>query len=116
MLEAQEKKVSTSSVIRFVGGGALSALTCQILADVLGRKVETVNKPQNVGAVGAAVVVATGIGLLENLSQAESFIPASHEYLPNTVNKKIYDKGFEVFKQLYTSSKKNFAKLNSMRA
>lgn len=116
MLEAQEKKVPTSSVIRFVGGGALSALTCQILADILGRKVETVDRPQNVGAVGAAVVVAVGIGLLESLEQAEAFIPASREYIPNTANKKTYDNGFEVFKQLYRSSKKNFEQLNSMQA
>ena len=57
-LETEEKKIKTSDTIRFVGGGALSDVTCQILADCIGRKVETVDSPQNVGAVGAAVVVA----------------------------------------------------------
>src|SRR5690554_2159167 len=33
-VEAMERKVKTSSVIRLVGGGALAPLTCKILADV----------------------------------------------------------------------------------
>ena len=45
-LETEEKKIKTSDTIRFVGGGALSDVTCQILADCIGRKVETVEQPQ----------------------------------------------------------------------
>ena len=112
MLEAQEAKVKTSSVIRFVGGGALSPLTCQILADIIGRKVETVHNPQNVGAVGAALVVAVGIGILESLNQADDFIQVSETYVPNPLNRKIYDKYFMIFRRLYYDNKKNFAVIN----
>ncbi|HWT75307.1 MAG TPA: FGGY-family carbohydrate kinase [Mobilitalea sp.] len=112
MLEAQENKVTTSQVIRFVGGGALSSLTCQILADILGRKVETVPNPQNVGAVGAALVVAVGIGLMDSLEHADDYIEASEIYLPNAENKKIYDKYFKIFKMLYQMNKKVFAAMN----
>ena len=52
-IETEEKKVKTSDKIRFVGGGALSDLTCQILADCTGKTVETVSEPQNAGAMGA---------------------------------------------------------------
>ena len=41
-IETQEKKVKTSDVLRFVGGGALSDVTCQILSDCTGKVVETV--------------------------------------------------------------------------
>ena len=58
MLECQAKKVPTSDPIRFVGGGALSPVTSQILADVTGRTVQTVASPQNAGSVGAAAVMA----------------------------------------------------------
>lgn len=75
-LETEEKKIKTSDTIRFVGGGALSDVTCQILADCIGRKVETVDSPQNVGAVGAAVVVAVGLGLLPSLDEAKRMVPA----------------------------------------
>lgn len=113
MLEEQEKKIATSQVIRFVGGGALSPITSQILADVLGRKVETVKMPQNVGAVGAAVIVAIGIGIIDSLAVADNFIPALNEYQPNLKNKKIYDTMYKVFKNIYTSNKANYALLNS---
>ncbi|HOD02381.1 MAG TPA: FGGY-family carbohydrate kinase, partial [Clostridiales bacterium] len=48
-IETQEKKIKTSDVVRFVGGGALSELTCQILADCTGKTIETIDNPQNAG-------------------------------------------------------------------
>ena len=69
MLEAQDKKIKTSDTIRFVGGGALSDVTSQILADITGKTVETVNRPQDIGAVGAAAMVAIGLGVIENVAK-----------------------------------------------
>lgn len=115
MLEAQMKKVKTSDTIRFVGGGALSSLTCQILSDVLQRKIETVDSPQNVGAVGAAAVVGVGLEIIKNIDEVKNFIPASATFTPNPENKEIYDRNFEVFKKLYKANKKNFAILNSIK-
>lgn len=112
MLETQEKKIKTSDTIRFVGGGALSSLTCQILADCTGHTVETVDSPQNVGAVGAAVVVAVGLGLIDSIDEAKKLIPAKKTFKPNPADKAVYDRNFEVFKNLYKSNKKNFATLN----
>ncbi len=113
MLEASSKKTATSDPIRFVGGGALSPVTCQILADITGRKIETVADPQNVGAVGAAAVVGVGIGLIKDLEDVRNFIPATHTYVPNPENKEVYDHHFEVFKTLYKNNKKAFAMLNA---
>ncbi|MGE5679026.1 MAG: xylulokinase [Pseudomonadota bacterium] len=111
-LEAQEKKTRTSSVIRFVGGGALAALTCQILADVTGREIETVDNPQNIGAVGAAVVAAVGLGLLDDITAACNLIKPNCRYMPDMNNKTVYDKYFKVFKALYHDNKRNFYTLN----
>lgn len=111
-LETEEKKTKTSDAIRFVGGGALSKVTCQILSDILGRKIETVDNPQNVGAVGAAVVVACGLGLIGDITEAKKLIPATDVFYPNKENREIYDKQFAVYKELYSSNKKNFAALN----
>jgi len=112
MLEAQEKKVRTSPVVRFVGGGALSEATCQILADVLQRPVETVDSPQNVGAVGAAAVAAVGLGLIPSLADTKRFIPTRKTYAPNAAHRAVYDRQFEVFKRLYRDNKRSFALLN----
>ena len=113
MLESQEKKVKCSPVVRFVGGGALSDTTCQILADVLGRDVETVDNPQNVGAVGAAAVVAVGLGLIPSFAEIKKLIPAGNRFSPNPANKAVYDRNYEVFKKLHRSNRKYFALLNS---
>ena len=113
MLEASERKVKTSDVIRFVGGGALNDFTCQLLADVTGHTIETVDSPQNVGAVGAAVCVAIGLNLIPSFDKVKDFIPAKKTFKPNLKLKaEVYDKGFEVFKNLYKANKQNFALLN----
>ncbi len=111
-LETQDKKVKTSSVVRFVGGGALSDVTCQILADVTGRTVETVDSPQNVGAVGAAVIMAVGLGIISDVSHAKRLIPAKKTFIPNEKNKEVYDRNYEVYKTLYKNNKDAFKALN----
>ena len=111
MLECEERKVKTSPVIRFVGGGALSPVTSQILSDVTGRVIEVVENPQNVGAVGAAAVAAVGLGAIRSLDQVKEFIPVSRRFEPDLEKKAVYDKYFEIFKKLYKSNKKNFRRL-----
>ena len=113
MLECSEKKVTTSEKIRFVGGGALSPVSCQILADILGREIITIENTKDVGAVGAAMLVALGEGYARELSDMSEFVATKKVYKPNLDNKKIYDKQFVVFKQLYKSNAKNFKILNS---
>ncbi len=112
MLETHEKKTKTSNVIRFVGGGALNDSTSQILADCTGRVVEVVPSPQNVGAVGAAVVIATGLGEIDSIGEANKLIDAEKRFTPNKANKPIYDKMFAAYKKLYAANKDIFKMLN----
>lgn len=112
MLETQQKKVSTSDTIRFVGGGALNDSTSRILADCLGKTVETVESPQNVGAVGAAVVVAVGTGVISSIAEAGKLIKSDKTFKPDPAVKATYDKYFDVYKRLYKTNKENFRLLN----
>jgi xylulokinase len=112
MLECQDKKLRTSKKIRFVGGGALSPATCQILSDVIQRPVETVDSPQNVGSQGAALTAAFGMGILKSMDDIHDMVKVRKTYLPNKENKAVYKKNFKVFKNLYTANKRNFAMLN----
>ncbi len=115
MLERQEQKVAKykkSNAVRFCGGGALGAATCQILADILQRDVEVVDSPQNIGAVGAAACIAVGTGMIPSMTDVKKLIPAKITYHPNKANKAVYDRNFEVFKNLYKCNKKNFEILN----
>ena len=112
MLECQDKKIQTAPVLRFVGGGALSPVTCQILADVTGRAVETVPNTKDVGAIGAAMLIAVGKGIFSDLGEAAALIQPKRRYEPNEENRAVYEKNYRVFRRLYESNKKNFALLN----
>ena len=113
LVECVEKKVKTSDIIRFVGGGALSPLTAQMLADITGRTVETVNNTQEVGAIGAALVVAAGIKGEDVLELSRRLVKANCAYVPNPENKEAYERNFRVFKNLYKSNAANYKLLNS---
>lgn len=113
LLECVEKKVKTSDIIRFVGGGALSPLTAQMLADITGRTVETVNNTQEVGAIGAALVVAAGIKGEDVLELSRRLVKANRAYVPNPENNEAYERNFRVFKNLYKSNAANYKLLNS---
>ncbi len=112
MLECEDKKVSTSRVLRFVGGGALSSVVCQMVSDITGRTVETVEDTKDVGAVGAALLVAVGKGAISSLDEAKRLVAVEHTYTPDPANKPVYDRNYSVFKKLYECNKKNFAALN----
>ena len=114
-LEAQQKKVKTSNIIRFVGGGALAPLTCQTISDILGCEVETVENPQNVGAMGAAVVAAVGLSLLDKIEDANQLIKPCELYFPNPTNQLIHDRNFKAFKLLYHNNKNIFRILNKKK-
>jgi len=112
MLQAFEKKMPRQDSIRLVGGGAKSEVWCQIMADVTGRTVETIENPQNAGAFGAAVVSGVGLGLLPSFHQAKSLVPVKRRYTPRSEFKEIYDQNFKAFQELYSNNKRLFRLLN----
>lgn len=112
-LEATDAQVKTQPAIRFVGGGALAPLTCQILADVCGRTVETVESPQNVGSAGAAATMAVGLGIIKHLEDAKDMIHLSATYTPDPAKHAAYEKYYQAFKALYPANKKVFHALNN---
>ncbi len=112
-MTAMEKLTPSSQTIRFVGGGAKSEVTCGILADVLDKKVETVAEPQNVGSVGAAAVIATGLGIFNTIEDINDSIPPEAVYMPRKENARLYDTIFEMFMDLYKDNRKTFKTLST---
>ena len=113
LLECEMKKVKTSDAIRFVGGGALSTVTCQMLADITGRTIETVNNTQEVGAIGTALVVASSIREVDVLDLSRQLVKANHTYTPNPEKREIYEHNYKVFKKLYKANAPLFKELNT---
>lgn len=115
MLECEDKKVKTSDSIRFVGGGALSGVTCQMLADITGRTVETVEDSKDVGSVGAAILAALGSGVIKSFDDVGDYITVKEKYIPDIGNRNVYERNYTVFKRLYNSNKKSYGILNSVK-
>ncbi|MBO5564308.1 MAG: FGGY-family carbohydrate kinase [Lachnospiraceae bacterium] len=113
LIECEAKKVKTSDTIRFVGGGSLSPVLCQMLADITGRKIETVNNAQEAGAIGAAIVVAAGMTGEDVKTLSRRLVKANRAYLPDANNREIYNRNYGVFKKLYKSNAAHFKVLNS---
>lgn len=89
-------------------------MASQILSDILGRKIQTIADPQNVGALGAAMLAAQGFGIYKSVEEATAAIPLGALYEPNAANKAVYDRTYAVYTKLYDSNKKHFATLNGL--
>ena len=113
LLECSEKKVKTSDTIRFVGGLALSPVACQILADITGRKIETINNTQEVGATGTALAVAAGLKGTDVLELSRRLVKVDCTYIPDPKNKEVYERNYQVFRKLYKSNASHFKSLNT---
>ena len=50
--------------------------------------------------------------LIPTMKDVKKLIPIQTTYHPNKANKAVYDRNFEVFKNLYKDNKKNFEILN----
>lgn len=102
-------------VLRVVGGGSIDDQWMQIMADVMQKKIETINYSQMVGALGTAVIVSVGLGKYPDLNCAEEIIKQRSVYLPNPANAKIYNDIYENFKEMYPALKKIYHQINSIR-
>lgn len=97
--------------IRMVGGGARSALWCQVYADVLGRTVLQVADPQACSGRGAALLASLAIGgvRVEEIADA---VTVAQEYTPNPTHRPVYDLLFREFVQIYKQNRAIHARLN----
>ena len=109
MLECQDRKVRTSQTIRFCGGVARSPVFAQILADITGRIIEVVDSPQNVGSVGAALTAAVGLDIIHRMEDIAEVIPVHEVYHPRKQDVDVYQRNYDVFRQIHRANKKLFA-------
>ncbi len=96
--------------VRVSGGGARSPLWRQILADVLGSELVTVNTSETAGAAyGAALLAGVGAGIWpdgESACAATVRITGSTVSRPSAVD--AYHKSYELYQGLYPALKPTF--------
>ena len=102
-------------VLRVIGGGARGAPWMQIIADVTGRRVESVAHPQEAGAVGIALTAAVGLGLYPDFESLKKIVRVEHEYEPQECNAACYDCLYKTYQQLYHCLRRLYREVNEPR-
>ena len=101
--------------IRFIGGGARSAVWCQIFADVLGREIEQVADPVNAGARGVGMLAAVALGEL-TFDEVPDRVSVAASYRPDPGTAGLYRMLYGEFVGLYKRNHKAHARLNGAGA
>jgi len=95
------------SQVRVTGGGARSPLWRQILADVFGAEIVTVNAEEG-AAYGAALLAATGSGVFRSVESAcDATIQITGSTSPGN-DREVYEKLYPVYRELYPALKPTF--------
>ncbi len=97
--------------IRASGGGTASALWCQILADILGAEIATVDTTEG-AAYGAALLAAVGTGWFQTVDDIVSeFVHASPVATPGPAAAAL-DEAHATYRDLYPALSPSFRRLS----
>ncbi len=101
------------SQVRVTGGGAKSPLWRQILADVLGAEMVTVNSEEG-AAYGAALLAATGAGAFPSVEEAcDKTIKITGSTVPSGTGT-LYDAYYQEYRALYPALKPTFQRISQI--
>ncbi|MBU0702278.1 MAG: FGGY-family carbohydrate kinase [Chloroflexi bacterium] len=116
MIEIVEKQFGFPlPVLRVIGGGAQGAPWMQIIADVTGRRVETMVNPLEAGAVGAALTAAIGLGLYPDFESLKKVVRVEREFEPQAGNAGVYDILYQAYRRIYGSLRGLYREVNEVR-
>ncbi len=94
--------------VRASGGGARSLVWRQILADVFGTELVTINVSDG-APFGAALLAGVGTGIYDNVPQAcQATIRVESRIDPIASNQHIYDECYQIYHSLYPALKPAF--------
>jgi xylulokinase len=97
--------------LSFIGGGAQSALWCQIHADVLECPVRQVANPRHANAMGAAMAAFSALGEIR-VDDISSLVKVAAVYRPDPANREVYERQFRAFLEFYKRMKPIYRRLN----
>ncbi len=92
--------------LRAVGGGAKSEFWLQLKANMLGKKIVSLNISE-AGTLGVAMLAGTAAGVYDDLdSAAAKLVKQKQKFYPDDKQHQIYKEKFEVYKNVYPNVKK----------
>jgi xylulokinase len=101
--------------IRATGGGAKSRLWLNIMTNVSGEPIITMEAEQGGAAFGAAILASIGAKLFDNLNVACTKLVKTRAPLePDKKEKSLYDTYFRFFRSLYPLLKDSYKRLSDL--
>jgi xylulokinase len=98
-----------------LGGGSKSRVWCQILADVMRRRLDVVREPEST-CLGAGMLAAAAVGIHSSIpAAAKAMSGTAGKFKPDKTVGGTYDRLYEVYREIYPSLRPLFAKLNAAR-
>jgi xylulokinase len=89
--------------VRLMGGGAQSAVWCQIRADLIGRPVEVLSE-SDASATGAALIAAVAAGLSADIKAATSALPLPLRRVePNAATREAYKEAYARYRETFAA-------------
>jgi xylulokinase len=101
--------------IRAIGGGSVNERWMQGIANITGKKIETINHPTHAGALGAAACVFVGSGFFANFGEIKSLVKVSKTFTPDTSSSDLLEEQFRTYRRIYHELKGLYKKTNSNR-
>lgn len=87
--------------LRAIGGGARSDAWLQILADVTGRSIERVARPQQAGAIGCALLGAVAVGAIDDVAAIKRVVRVERTFSPRAEHAATYARAHDALRRLY---------------
>ncbi len=97
--------------LRAVGGGANSAVWCQIHADVLDRTIRQVKDPILAGLRGVAFLAMVKLGHVQ-YAEIPDLVETTATFRPDPDHRAVYDRLYREFLNLYKANRRIYSRLN----
>lgn len=111
-METLERLYAPVAELNIIGGGAKSNVWCQIMADITNRTIHRVQNPQQAGARGVALLASMTLGYIPTFESIKNYIRIDRTFTPLPENRKLYDRLFREFQNIYKQNKKWYARMN----
>ena len=108
IVEAFKEQGAETDLIRMIGGGAKSRLWRSIFSDIIGINVAKLNLIEEATSCGAAIAGGVGVGIFNSIEDAAKIVKITDIVKPDSKNRELYEKYYELFKESYNRLKDIF--------
>ena len=91
-----------------IGGGSLSPVWMQMLADIFNAPINVPQATKHTGAIGTAYCALVGLGLCKDFGEVADKVTIAHRYEPDPERVALYEKVYARFVELFSAVKPLF--------